>query len=578
MKNRPLQHFLKAALTLAVSLTAPAAFAQFYNNSYLEAECPNTFTGNYGTRQTSVAGASLGGYIRSNGNTTVNTFSSSTSADTATYSFNLRSAGNYTLWFLVNTNNSASDDSWFYQINGTGGWQVMNNVPAASGWRWVQAPGQFPLSEGAKTLQIANREDGLLIDKAAIVYWSDPAPTGMGGQAYNCPVPVYFETECRKTAFGTYQLDKKTKTDASGSYIESVTDSLSSADSSTDRSTYTFESGAGSYNFYFRVNNNQNANDDSWYYRVDGGSWQTVNNTSGLGSGWRWAQGTGSVTLTRGYHTFEVRNRESGLSMDKIAFIPNGATAPSGSSQGSASVNCEPFVTMNDWIYVEQSQYYQTHKSFVTAMGHHWLEHHYDWHEVNGSGGDRGNGSGTAFLGFHRAMVNEFRKYALENGGRTWLPVAIAGDAVASVGDAYEALQGVGMLEQYYPRTNEVLMDIGMPVYLGGTSGTANWPSSVTIGSTTYTSLSQFTTLEALGQAIGTTYHGFFHIQVGGTMGDLYSPADPIFYGWHGLLDKVVDNWLATTNGKAWATANPSHPFLVQGFTSMDGWNNADWD
>ena len=56
------------------------------------------------------------------------------------------------------------------------------------------------------------------------------------------------------------------------------------------------------------------------------------------------------------------------------------------------------------------------------------------------------------------------------------------------------------------------------------------------------------------------------------------SPADPIFYPWHGLIDQIATNWLTTTKGKAWAAANPNHPFLVEGFTNMEGWNNTDWD
>lgn len=566
------------AWALVASLLAPSAFAQFYDTPYLEAECPDSFTGSYGTRLTSVAGASGGGYIRSNGNTTASTYNG-TSADTATYSFHLRSSGLYVLWFRVNTNNSAGDDSWFYQINGTGGWQTMNDLALASGWRWIAAPGWFPLGEGTGTLQIANREDGLLIDKVALLLWSDPEPSGTGGQAYNCPVPVYFETECRESAHGDYQLDRKAKAGASGSYIESSHDSTSSASSSTDRSTYVFESGAGNYNFYFRIHNNQSANDDSWYYRVDNGAWQTVNNTNGLGSGWRWAAGTGSVYLSRGYHTFEVRNRESGLSIDKIAFIPVGATAPSGTGAGPAAVNCEPFETMADWIYVEESEYYQTHKAFIIAKGEEWLEHHVHWHSVNGSGGTAGNGSGTAFLGFHRAMQNEFRKFALETGGRSWLPIAITGDATAGSGSgAYDALEAIGLLDQYYPRVNSNVWDIGMPAFLGGTIGTSSWPSSATLNGVTYTSLGQIPSLDVLGQIIGNYWHGFFHNRVGGTMATFYSPADPVFFGWHGLLDKIVDNWLATPNGQAWAAANPSHPFLVQGFTSMEGWDNDDWD
>jgi hypothetical protein len=74
-------------------------------------------------------------------------------------------------------------------------------------------------------------------------------------------------------------------------------------------------------------------------------------------------------------------------------------------------------------------------------------------------------------------------------------------------------------------------------------------------------------------------YHRGYHIRIGGPMFDGgVSPADPIFYGWHGLLDKVVSIWLTTTKGQQWAAANPDHPFLDDGYTELTGWNNEDWD
>jgi len=37
------------------------------------------------------------------------------------------------------------------------------------------------------------------------------------------------------------------------------------------------------------------------------------------------------------------------------------------------------------------------------------------------------------------------------------------------------------------------------------------------------------------------------------------------------LIDNLADVWLTTTKGKAWAAANPNHPFLVVGFTDHHG-------
>ena len=52
---------------------------------------------------------------------------------------------------------------------------------------------------------------------------------------------------------------------------------------------------------------------------------------------WRWAQGTGSLTLSHGKHNLQIRNREGGLSLDKIAFVPTSATGPSGTGTGSGT-------------------------------------------------------------------------------------------------------------------------------------------------------------------------------------------------------------------------------------------------
>ena len=92
-----------------------------------------------------------------------------------------------------------------------------------------------------------------------------------------------------------------------------------------------------------------------------------------------------------------------------------------------------------------------------------------------------------------------------------------------------------------------------------------------------YDNLADYPDLDTLGRAIGVEYHRWLHNAVGGTMSTLYSPADPVFYGWHGLIDRLADAWLATPNGQAWKAANPNHPFLVPGFTDHHGWENSDF-
>jgi len=398
---------------------------------------------------------------------------------------------------------------------------------------------------------------------------------------------MYFEAECRKGAFAGYQLDKAAKAGYSGTgYLESAATNLD-ANTSTDEATYFFETGAGAYNFFFRINNSANASQDSWFYRIDSGSWIAMNNTNTLGSGFRWAQGIGSVTLTRGVHTLRIRNRESGLSIDKLAFIPTTATGPSGTAVGNAAVNCEPFQTMSDWTYAETAEFEATHLAYMTTLGPHMLPHHWEWHNINGPGGQNGVGTGIAFLGYHRAMMNDMRRFALEMNGRIPLPITTTGEALIPIADAYDALEAANLLTEYYPRTATSVVNVGIARYLTLT-GTpdAKFSSTVSICPTAiycpgseivYNNLTEYPDLDRLGRAIGAQYHAWFHSAVGGTMGTNYSPADPIFFGWHALIDKIVDTWLATPNGQAWKAANPNHPFLVPGFTNHHGWDNSDW-
>ena len=576
MKRGSMSVFMRLATVLFIAATASSAEAQFYRNAYVETECPNNASGNYANQQTSISGHSGTGYVRSAANTTAVTFNN-TSTDRATYTFKAYRYGTFAPWFRVNTNNSAGDDSFFYRIDG-GDWLTVNSIPAGSGWRWVNAPGQY-MSAGNHTLEIANREDGLNIDKFGMLIEGSAAPTGVGGAAYNCPAPMYFESECRTRGRGQYVWDKKTKAGFSGRGYVEATATTTDVNASGDEVEYPFESAGGAHNLFFRIHNNSNANSDSWFYRIDSGPWVAVNNTSALGSGWRWAQGSASVTLTRGDHTLYIRSREAGLSIDKLAFVPSTAAGPSGTAAGGPGVNCETFQTMSDWDYFEVTDYYYTHADYFQVHGDHMLDMHDEWHAINGPGGTLGPGSGTAFMGFHRAMMNDFRQFAMGNGGRSYLPIKTVGLVIPPwLGDAFLALSGTSFEAEYVERAADQMSNWGLPGYLTvNAAPSSTWNNVVYVGGGTYTRIGEFPDLDTLGRAIAFDYHASLHSAVGGTMSTFYSPADPIFYGWHGLIDNLADVWLATPNGQAWAAANPNHPFLVVGFTNHHGWDNADF-
>jgi hypothetical protein len=151
------------------------------------------------------------------------------------------------------------------------------------------------------------------------------------------PTP-YLEAECPTQSAGAFRTVSTAKSGYSGTgHLRSV-GNTTSVNSSTDTARFAFNSAAGSHSLYFRVDTNGSIYDDSWFYRVDSGSWITVNGSGNLGSGWKWVKATANVNLTVGAHTLEVRNREDGLNFDKVAILPASAAAPMG--LGDRAGNC----------------------------------------------------------------------------------------------------------------------------------------------------------------------------------------------------------------------------------------------
>ena len=77
------------------------------------------------------------------------------------------------------------------------------------------------------------------------------------------------------------------------------------------------------------------ANDDSYWVRMDGGSWVMWNNIST--TSWAWKQFPNTFSLSSGNHTLTFAYREDGAELDKISMSTSSAL-PTG--QGSAASNC----------------------------------------------------------------------------------------------------------------------------------------------------------------------------------------------------------------------------------------------
>ncbi len=85
-------------------------------------------------------------------------------------------------------------------------------------------------------------------------------------------------------------------------------------------------SSAGNHRFWFRMLSN-NAVDDSFFWRIDGGSWSLENNRYG---GWFSTDTFQLDSLSAGDHLLEVSYRENGARLDKFVVQLDSLAAPSG--------------------------------------------------------------------------------------------------------------------------------------------------------------------------------------------------------------------------------------------------------
>ncbi len=159
------------------------------------------------------------------------------------------------------------------------------------------------------------------------------------------------EAECPHHGFGDYSPTtwdpavgnvyvRTTKAQYTGNgYLESdgPMPNPDAASGSPDEVAFHFHPADGAYKFHFRINTNGRGDRDSFYYKVNEGAWQTVNNLSALGTGWKWGS-TGSIALSGGHTMITMRSREPGLSLDRVALLPANLPAPSG--VGAPAVNC----------------------------------------------------------------------------------------------------------------------------------------------------------------------------------------------------------------------------------------------
>jgi hypothetical protein len=183
-------------------------------------------------------------------------------------------------------------------------------------------------------------------------YWQIPydlgtATNGSGGGGNT---HVWLEAECGTV--GSLWNVNSSGSASNGQYvtIQSGNNSTGSAPTNTNgHINIPFSvSQSGTYVVWARVIA-PNGNDDSFWIRMDGGTWINWNNIAPGSTSWTWDD-VQSFSLSSGSHTLTIAYREDGAQLDKI-YITNSGSTPSGA--GSAATNCSGGTNNHVWLEAE---------------------------------------------------------------------------------------------------------------------------------------------------------------------------------------------------------------------------------
>ena len=160
--------------------------------------------------------------------------------------------------------------------------------------------------------------------------------------AVHAQTSIWHEAECAQAGS---LWNKPTDSAASNSqYVTIQAGNNSTANAPTNTAGYIdfpFTVGtAGTYRLFARMQG-PTANDDSFWVRMDNGTWVMWNNW--WNPAWVWVQFPNTFNLSAGSHTLTVAYREDGARLDKIN-ITTSTTAPTGT--GSPATNCTTQTTL----------------------------------------------------------------------------------------------------------------------------------------------------------------------------------------------------------------------------------------
>ncbi|MBP2833219.1 T9SS type A sorting domain-containing protein [Aquimarina sp. U1-2] len=222
-------------------------------------------------------------------------------------------------------------------------------------------------------------------------------------EAENGKLGRYWQTHSNASASGNLYIQIS---EAYNQYGDVPTDTSVGAVTSYDFTSVSEDN----FRFWFRTLNVGDT-DDSFFWRIDDGTWIRENGRSGVGS-WHATDNSAVDNLSQGQHTLQIAYRENGMRLDKFVIQLDNKRAPSGNGpEETTNADTSPQtirVTPIDDAYLQGNTRYNTTDLRIEA-GNRVSYLLFDVGNLNGSidsaelklsvGSDPGHGQIRVYLG-----------------------------------------------------------------------------------------------------------------------------------------------------------------------------------
>lgn len=211
-------------------------------------------------------------------------------------------------------------------------------------WKWqggsttgATAGVTFPAGNYSVSLTVTDESGDSDTDVIAI---QSKTPTN---QSIGTPIAggseIWLEAECAEVG-GKWSVEASSSASEGLYVLVKGTRSTNSvpADKAENRVRFSFSAKAGTYQLFARISASHNLADSYWV-RVNGGSWYEWKSGIDYGEGFRWNLLPGAgLSLNDGNNTVDFAFREEGTKLDKLMLTTSRSTVPSGN--GPAATNC----------------------------------------------------------------------------------------------------------------------------------------------------------------------------------------------------------------------------------------------